>query len=244
MLMTYLVLYQMTADERKKYDTVKSKLEGHFIIKRNVIFERAKFNLRFQKENESVDNFITDLFTLAQHCNYGTLQDEMVRDRIVVGLKDKTLSEKLQLEADLTLEKAINQARQKELVRQPQGIIRQEGPSASNVDRVKSTKLTANQKCIHNEIYVVKGLERPLLSRYASQSLNLINKVDAISSEEYKNNIVNQYPDLFKGLGEIEGEYKINLVENSTPFALTTPRKVPLPLLSKTKKEIECLKWG
>ena len=97
-------------------------------------------------------------------------------------------------------------------------------------------KLTANQKCIHNEFYVVKGSERPLLSRYASQSLNLINKVDAICSEEYKNNIVNQYPDLFKGLEEIEGEYKINLVENSTPFALTKPRKVPLPLLPKTKK--------
>ena len=100
-------------------------------------------------------------------------------------------------------------------------------------------KLTANQKCIHNEIYVVKSLERPLLRRYASQSLNLINKVDAISSEEYKNNIVNQYPDLFKGMGEMEGEYKINLVENSTPFALTTPRKVPFPLLSKAKKEID-----
>ena len=82
---------------------------------------------------------------------------------------------------------------------------------------------------------VVKGLERPLLSRYDSQSLNLINKVDAIRSEEYKNNVVNQYPDLFKGLGEIEGEYKINLVENSTPFAFTTPRKVPPPLLSKTR---------
>ena len=39
----------MTADERKKYDPVKSKLEGHFIIKRNVIFEYAKFNLRFRK---------------------------------------------------------------------------------------------------------------------------------------------------------------------------------------------------
>ena len=99
-------------------------------------------------------------------------------------------------------------------------------------------KPTANQKCINNEFYVVKCLERSLLSRYASQSLNLINKVGAISSEEYKKNIVNQYPDLFKGLGEREGEYKINLVENSTPFALTTPRKVSLPLLSKTKQEI------
>ena len=64
-------------------------------------------------------------------------------------------------------------------------------------------KLTANQKCISNEVYVVKSSERPLLSSYASQSLNLINRVDAISSEEYKNNIVIQYPDLFKSLGEI-----------------------------------------
>ena len=39
----------MTADKRMKYDTEKSKLAGHFIIKRNVIFESAKFNLRFQK---------------------------------------------------------------------------------------------------------------------------------------------------------------------------------------------------
>ena len=106
-------------------------------------------------------------------------------------------------------------------------------------------KLTANQKCIHNEVYVVKGLERPLLSRYVSQSPNLINKVVPISSEEYKNNIVNQYIDLFKGLREIESEYKVNLVKNSTPFALTTPRKVPLPLLSKTKQEIgRMLKMG
>ena len=95
-------------------------------------------------------------------------------------------------------------------------------------------KLTSDQKCIDNEVYEVKGLERPLLSRYASQSLNLINKVDVLAVKD----IVNQYPDLFKGLGEIEGEYKINLIENSTPFALTIPRKVPLPLLSKTKQDI------
>ena len=103
----------MTSDDRKKYDAVKAKFEGHFIIKRNVIFERAKFNLRVQKENEPVDTCISDLFTLAQLCNYGNLHDEMVRDRIVVRLKDRSLSEKLQLE---TLENAINQARQRELV--------------------------------------------------------------------------------------------------------------------------------
>ena len=103
----------LTAEERKVYNTVISKFERHCIIKRNVIFERAKFNQRIQQENEPVDAFITDLHTLAQHCSYGALHDEMIRDRIVVGLRDKALSEKLQLESDLTLEKAVNQARQK-----------------------------------------------------------------------------------------------------------------------------------
>ena len=48
-----------------------------------------------------------------------------------------------------------------------------------------------------------------------------------------------QYPTLFDGLGKLEGEYKITLREGAKPFALTVPRKVPLPLLSETKKEIE-----
>ena len=100
-------------------------------------------------------------------------------------------------------------------------------------------KLAVNQKCIDNEIYVVKGLERPLLSRQANQSLNPMNKIDALSCQEYKSKIVNQHPDLCKGLGEIPGEYEIKLIENPSPFALTTPRKVPLPLLSKTKLETE-----
>ena len=32
------------------------------VVKRNVIFERTKFNLRSQQENKAVDVFITDLY--------------------------------------------------------------------------------------------------------------------------------------------------------------------------------------
>ena len=46
----------------------------------------------------------------------------MIRDRIVVGLRDAHLSEKLQLEADLTLDKAVTQARQAEAVKQQQSL--------------------------------------------------------------------------------------------------------------------------
>ena len=127
--------------DRKKYTSVKDKFEGHFIIKRNVIFERARFNMRVQEEDESVDSFITDLYTLAEFCVFGDLHDELIRDRIVVGIRDKNLSERLQLESELTLSKAINAVRQKEVVKKQQNLMSFKAFSAQQtVDAVKSSK--------------------------------------------------------------------------------------------------------
>ena len=79
-----------------------------------------------QKEGEPVDNFITDLYSLAKHCNFDTLQDELICDHNVVAIRDKALSEKLHLEAESTLERTINQIRQKEAVRKQQTVLRAE----------------------------------------------------------------------------------------------------------------------
>ena len=70
-----------------------------------------KFNPRKQEEGESVDSFITTLYGLAKHCDYGALHDEMIRNRLAVGLRDAALSEKLQMDADLSLQTAISTAR-------------------------------------------------------------------------------------------------------------------------------------
>ena len=110
--------------DRKSYGTVKAKFDAHFIQRRNVIFERAKFNRRRQGYDETVDSFITALYALAEHCGYGSLHDEMIRDRIVVGIKSNSLSEKLQLDSTLTLEKAITQVRQTEAVKKQQPLLR------------------------------------------------------------------------------------------------------------------------
>ena len=99
--------FRLSAEDAKKYETVKGKFDEHFIKRRNVIYERAKFNQRRQEPGESVDSFITALYGLAEYCGYSDLHDEMIRDRIVVGLRDARLSEKLQLDPDLMLEKAI-----------------------------------------------------------------------------------------------------------------------------------------
>lgn len=131
-------------EDAKKYDTVNGKFQEHFVSRRNVIFERAKFNQRKQPEGESADSFITALYTLVEHCEYGQLKDEMIRDRIVVGIRDSKLSEKLQLNPKLKLEEAINQARQKEAVQKQQAIVRNDlsafSGETSSVDTVSNSK--------------------------------------------------------------------------------------------------------
>ena len=58
--------------DEKKYAKVKEKFDQHFIIKRNVIFERAKFNMRLKQEpREPVVAFKTDLYCLFEHCEFG-----------------------------------------------------------------------------------------------------------------------------------------------------------------------------
>ena len=47
-----------------------------------------------------------------------------------------------------------------------------------------------------------------------------------------------KYPQLFHGLGELEGEYEIQLTPNAPPFAITSPRRIPIPMKSKVKAEI------
>ena len=123
-----LASFRLSAEDSGKYDVVKKKFDDYFVIRKNIIFERAKFNRRAQEEGETVDEFVTALNKLAEHCNYGILVEEMIRDRLVVGLRDAKLSEKLQLNSELTLEKAVNQARQSEAVKKQQHILRG-GPS-------------------------------------------------------------------------------------------------------------------
>ncbi len=128
----------ISAANRKKFDTVLNKFDSFFDVRKNVIYERAKFNQRNQAEGESAEQYITALYSLVDTCNYGALKEEMLRDRLVVGIKDKTMSQKLQMMADLTLEKAKKEIRQKEAVcEQQQELQAGVNKPCNNLDEVK-----------------------------------------------------------------------------------------------------------
>ena len=72
----------------------------------------------------------------------------MIRDRIVVGLRDANLSMKLQMVADLNLEKAVTIARQSEAVQQ-QGVVRGKPGAVDSVDFCKKGKKVQNRHLSH-----------------------------------------------------------------------------------------------
>lgn len=64
-----------------------------------------------------------ELYTLAEYCDYSAMTDEMIRDRLVVGIRDAQLSQQLQIDADLTLEKAKKKIRLREAVAEQQQVL-------------------------------------------------------------------------------------------------------------------------
>ena len=105
-----------------EYRDVVDRFNTHFVGRTNVIFERARFNRRTQKETETVIDFIEDLNKLADSCKFGALKDELIRDRIVVGIHNASLSEKLMNDEKLTLQQAIKKVKASELIKQHQEV--------------------------------------------------------------------------------------------------------------------------
>ena len=129
--------FSLLEEDRNKYKTVLDKFQGYFVKRKNIIFERARFNRRKQEVGEPVEDFIMDLYRLSEHCGYGTLLDEMIRNRIVVGLLDAALSEKLQLDPDLNLDKAVKTARESESIKQQQTLLRNDFQEERVVDTLE-----------------------------------------------------------------------------------------------------------
>lgn len=76
--------------------------------KTNTTYERYVFNNKHQKFSESVDAYVTKLRKLSLTCEFGELADQMIRDRLVCGIKDNAVRKKLLQEADLSLQRCVD----------------------------------------------------------------------------------------------------------------------------------------
>lgn len=111
-----LASFGLSVEDAGKFDTVMTKFDEHFVPKRNIIHERARFYARTQKAGETIETYVRSLHELAAHAEFPD-KNEAIRDRLVLGVLDQELSEKLQMQSDLTLEKAVQCARQSEQIK-------------------------------------------------------------------------------------------------------------------------------
>ena len=101
-------------DKKKNLAKILELWESYCLWKTNVIYERYRFNNRNQDAGESIDTYASNLRSLSDTCDFGALKDEMIRDRIVCGVRDSSLRKKLLQVPELTLEKCIDMCRSPE----------------------------------------------------------------------------------------------------------------------------------
>ena len=389
-----LATLNLSDADKKTYKTVKEAFDKYFICKHNVIYERCRFNKRSQEPGESAESFISAVYKLAEHCQYGAMQEELIRDRLVVGVRHQGLSESLQMDSELTLAKAVLKIRQQEEIKKQQPVVRdttcpdqkeanvdmmkfkkkfqrqtQTGRSArskgqtdneegqkscsrcgrapphslnncaareaecrkchkkghyaalcrtksSRVDELQEEEVetvflgqvsaggqsktwqktlmlngqqttfkldtgadvtaipakvyskkqhgpltTATKRLLgpgdnalrvsgqfngiikykdqttEQPVFVIQKLATPLLGLPAIEALHLAYTVDTVQGQTV--DIKSLYPKVFTGLGCLQGMYKIKLTEEAKPYALSLPRRVPIPLIDKVKEEIQ-----
>ena len=100
--------------KKKNLRKILELRESYCFEKTNIIYERFRFNIRDQEAGESIDTYASNLRSLCDRCNFVALKDEMIRDRIVCGVRDSSLRKKLPQVPELTLERGIDMCRSAE----------------------------------------------------------------------------------------------------------------------------------
>ena len=86
------------ADDKTKLDKVIEKFDQHANLHKSVTVNRYLFFKEHQKEGQSLENYIKILTTMCNKCDFdkdASIKDSLLRDKIISGINDKRLQEKL-----------------------------------------------------------------------------------------------------------------------------------------------------
>ena len=107
---------KLSSEQQKDMHECIDALEAYFKPKWTVVYERYLFNMSQQNPDEPVDGYVNRLRKAASTCQFGTLTEELIRDRLVIGLRDHATKLRLLKEDSLDINKALNICRSSEVV--------------------------------------------------------------------------------------------------------------------------------
>lgn len=116
--------------------------------------------------------------------------------------------------------------------------------TGNEIELVGYCKLVCYVKGISKELpfYITRNETQPLLGLEGIQNLELLKRVENITSDDEEQKrcwrIIESYKDVFEGLGCANYEYTIKLREDAQP-TIARCRRVPQALLSKVKNKLD-----
>ena len=93
-------------NDKKKYKTILEKFRAYCRPKKNVVYERHKFWSRRQNEGEPFDKWLKEMRVIAKDCEF--TEEDMIPDKIVYGVFDKKVQERMLRKSDLSLKDATD----------------------------------------------------------------------------------------------------------------------------------------
>ena len=156
---------------------------------------------------------------------------------IVISIDDKPIEFEIDTGAEVSV---ISQAAYRKIgsptLRTSEKTLRGPSNHELSVKGQFTAKLRSGSQEVEQELYVVDNLHKHLLGRPAIEALNVVTRIGTI--ERSGNDPHKRFPNLFTGLGKLEGAYTILLEEGAKPYALTVPRRVAIPLMQPVKDEL------
>lgn len=114
----YFNVLKTDDNDKDKLEDVLTIFDDYFKPKQNEVINSYNLNKRNQEDGESFDTYYAAIRKLAENCNFGEQKNRMIRDKIVIGVRDQRVQQKLLEVKDLTLERTVDICRSAELSRE------------------------------------------------------------------------------------------------------------------------------
>lgn len=99
--------------DKENIKILREKFEAYAKPSVNLTYHEYVFARRDQREGEKFDDWLTELRTLVRNCEFGEVEDRMLKSRIILGIRDQQLQQKL-ISDNPTLTKVLEHCRTRE----------------------------------------------------------------------------------------------------------------------------------
>lgn len=89
-------------------------LEDRLSPKENACFQQLEFFKRTQKQGESFNEFYINLENIAKYCEFGEQKDSIIKMRVLIGIADQNLKERLFRNPELSLKDIVQHCKSAE----------------------------------------------------------------------------------------------------------------------------------